>query len=353
MSVDRIRTSSQPRVSIDRSGRVCLLQLAVDRGSDTLAPPLFIIGTSRSGTSWAFDLCASHPDVSMGYESKLPVEGIEVHRRHADDLSTMEGFRRFFEDLRTSIDDPSSRAVTDLLSEETVLEASFEANRDQPGWATICGTIFCSLEGTSHWGNKLLRVELTPLLVEHWPDARFLVLVRDPRAVMASQSKKFDLSVDYSAMYWNTHTDYVLEHIGTEPDYKVDNHMVVDLLEMATNPRPALEWAFTQIGLSTDPIGELIERFPGDPERLDKWRSTLDPKRQRRIEEYCFDNMVALGYQPELATGARRLGPARRAFAMAREHGMEILRDPGSIRRKRIVSRAISSLRSGRDHSTT
>lgn len=344
--MDGLRSARQA-VLLGPSDRVGLLDLAVNRGTDTLAPPLFIIGTSRSGTSWAFDLCASHPDMSMGYESKLPVEGIEVHRRHANDLGTIDGFRRLFEDLRSSIDDPSSRAVSDLLSDDTVMEAAFEANLQRPGWATICETIFCALEDTSHWGNKLLRVELTPLLAEHWPDARFLVLIRDPRAVMASQSKKFDLSVDYSAMYWNTHTDYVLEHIGTAPDYKVPNHMVVDLLEMATDPRPSLEWAFSQIGLSTEPVRELIERFPGDPERLDKWRSTLDPERQRRIEQYCFDNMVALGYEPELATGPKRLGPARRTFAMVREHGLEILRDPGSVRRKRIVSRAISSLRSG------
>lgn len=304
-----------------------------------MPPALFVVGTSGSGTSWVFDLCASHPDMSMGYESKLPVEGIAIHRRWEDRLHDRDDMARFFAELRDGIDDPSNTELFGLLDRADVVERAVEANRARPGWASICEAIFRSLEGTTHWGNKMLRIELVPTLLEHWPDSRFLVLTRDPRAVVASQSKKFDHSLEYSAVYWNTHARWILDHVDDDERYRV-----VDLVDMARDPAPTLEWAFASVGLSTEPVAGLIERFPGDPERLDARRRSLPEDRQRRIEEYCYDAMVALGYRPELAAGPRRIGRLRRAITLAREHGSELLRDPRSIRRKQVGRRIRSTL---------
>ena len=313
---------------------------------------LFIVGTSRSGTSWVFDLCASHPDMSMGYESKLPVEGIEVHRRFADRLrrppERQAAMSELFKALHDTIDDPSNTELFERLRDPEVMRRAVSAYELSPGWPTVCETIYCSLEGTSHWGNKLLRIELTEVLLEQWPDAKFLVLTRDPRGVMASQAKKFDHSVDYSATYWNTHAEYVTERLGLRPGEHDDRFLVVDLVEMARDPRPSLEWAFAAVGLSLAPIDDLVERFPGDPDRLDKWRSTLDPALQLRVEGYCFEQMRALGYEPTLATAPRRVSRLRRLLAMTREHGGELLRDPGAIRRKQVGRRVRAALKLGR-----
>lgn len=314
--------------------------------------PLFIVGTSRSGTSWVFDLCASHPDMSMGYESKLPVEGIALHRQHAERLEKPATRRSemaaLFASLHDSIDDPSNSELFGRLTSDDVIDRAVAAYEASPGWPSICETIFCSLENSTHWGNKLLRIELSEVLAEQWPDSKFLVLTRDPRGVMASQAKKFDHSVDYSATYWNTHAEYVTERLGLRPGEHDERFLVVDLVEMARDPRPSLEWAFASVGLTLDPVDELIDRFPGEPDRLDKWRTSLDPALQRRVEEYCFDQMRALGYEPALATRQRNVSRARRLLALTREHGAELLRDPGAIRRKQVLRRARTALKLGR-----
>ncbi|MDI9620596.1 MAG: sulfotransferase, partial [Acidobacteriota bacterium] len=137
---------------------------------------LFIVGTSRSGTSWVFDLCASHPDMSMGYESKLPVEGIELHRRFADRLrrpaEREAAMAELFAALHDTIDDPSNAELFERLADPEVIGRAVSAYGLEPGWPAVCETIFCSLESTSHWGNKLLRIELTEVLLEQWPDAK-------------------------------------------------------------------------------------------------------------------------------------------------------------------------------------
>lgn len=178
---------------------------------------------------------------------------------------------------------------------------------------------------------------------QHWPDSRFLVLTRDPRGVVASQKKMFDHSLEYSAMYWLTHADWVVDRIAGDARYRV-----VDVVEMARDPRPHLEWLFKEAGLSTEPVGGLVERFPGDPERLDKWRGSLEPDRQRRIEEYCYGRMPALGYTPEFATGPRRLTAAQRLWAQVSTYGRDLLADPGAIARKQVVRRLLAGLRAGR-----
>ncbi len=308
-----------------------------------MPPALFVVGTSRSGTSWVFDLCASHPDMSMGYESKLPIEGIEIHRRWAERLGDRTAdhaaMAELLSNVRDGIDDPSNTELLRLLDRPDVVDRAVAANEDRPGWASICEAVFCSLEGTTNWGNKMLRIELVPTVLEHWPDARFLVLSRDPRGVVASQATRFEHSLEYSAVYWNTHTRWIMDHVGDDPRY-----CVVDLVDLARAPEPTLEWAFDAVGLSTEPVAELVERFPGAPERPDAWRHTLGEDRQRRIEEYCYDAMVAFGYRPELAAGPRRISTARRALTLARQHGGEVLRDPASIRRKQVGRRLRAAL---------
>ncbi|MGI9578886.1 MAG: sulfotransferase [Microthrixaceae bacterium] len=304
---------------------------------------VWVVGTTRSGTSWVFDLVASHPDVSMGYESKIPVEGIVIYERWKDRLGDPLAMAGLLEDLRVSIDDPSNVGNNEVAFLQPDLpQRIHEAHEAEPGWATVCEHLFRAVEGTSHWGNKMLRVELTPLLAKHWPDSRFLVLTRDPRGVLASQSKKFDHTLDYSAMYWLTHADWVLDQIGDDPAYRV-----VDLVDMARDPRPHLQWLFSEAALSTEPIEALVKRFPGDPERLDAWRDNLDPTLQRRMEEYCFSQMKALGYEPDLATSQRGLSRLRRMWAQLRTYGTRIASAPEKIRQKQVFSRFRAGLGGG------
>lgn len=306
-----------------------------------MSTALWVVGTTRSGTSWVFDLVASHPDVSMGYESKIPVEGIGVYERWKDRLGDQLAMAGLLEDLRLTVDDPTNVGNNEVaFCQPDLAQRIHEAHERSPGWSTVCEHLFRSVEGTSHWGNKMLRIELTPTIEEHWPDSRFLVLTRDPRGVVASQSLKFGHSLDYSAMYWLTHANWVLDRLPGD-----DRYRVVDLVEMARDPRPHLEWIFSESGLSTEPVEGLIERFPGDPDRLEKWRDELEPGVQQRMEEYCFEPMQRLGYEPELATSGRSLGLHRRLWAQGSTYGARLLRAPGEIGRKKVLPRLGASLK--------
>ena len=81
-----------------------------------MATAVWVVGTTRSGTSWVFDLVASHPDVSMGYESNIPVEGISVYDRWKDRLGDPLAMAGSARGPAHRIDDPTTPATTRLLS---------------------------------------------------------------------------------------------------------------------------------------------------------------------------------------------------------------------------------------------
>ena len=308
-----------------------------------MATAVFVVGTTRSGTSWVYDLVASHPDLSFGYESKLPVEGIGIYRRWAGRLVDEAGAAGLLQALRHGIDDPANESWTERVFDDPDLPTRvLAAHRADPRWGAVCEQVFLAQEHTTHWGNKTVRMSANDLLQRHFPDSRFLVLVRDPRAVVASQSERFGHSLEYSVMYWMAHATRVLAESIRHP-----HHRVVDVADMARDPRPELRWLFSSAELDTSPVEGLVASYPGDAERLDRWRGTLGSDRQRRVEEYCFEPMLQLGYVPELATGPVVLPRRHRAWALARAHGLDVLSEPTAIRRKRVLPRGLEMLSAG------
>lgn len=304
---------------------------------------LFIVGTTRSGTSWMMELCAAHPELRMGYEAKLPTEGAVLYEAADGDLNQPGSMAKFIAQLQTVGDEEMNSWLDDVWADDDLVERCCSAHRAEPGWGAICREIFMSSDPDAKaWGNKMLRAELAPLLLEHWPDARIIVLTRDPRAVRVSQSGMFGHSLEYSVMYWLTHAEWVHEHL--EADDRVRSVRVEDL---AADPLPTLQWAFEGIGIDTDIVAKMIADNPPEPARLEAWRQKIDPEEQRLVEGYCYGAMQRFGYHPELATEERPLAAWRRLRAQIREHGRELIADPGAIRRKQVLRRLVASLRSG------
>ena len=86
-----------------------------------MPPALFVVVTSRSGTSWVFDLCASHPDMSMGYESKLPPKVRDILTDKRGRNTAAPGMGRHAMDPKT---DPKrhivhefARSIAEMLGE--------------------------------------------------------------------------------------------------------------------------------------------------------------------------------------------------------------------------------------------
>lgn len=149
-----------------------------------MSGPIFVVGASRSGTELVLALLNRHPEVGVASEthyfddlrprvgggrSVLTPEQREVTRRY------FESLRRGWYGLNTTF--PSSISVQCSEIKEETADEVFRQYCE--AWSAV--------RGKRIWGEKTPRhIFRGDDILEAFPDARILVLIRDPRAVVAS-----------------------------------------------------------------------------------------------------------------------------------------------------------------------
>lgn len=167
---------------------------------------IFIVGASRSGTTMMSKILSQHPNVYVTKEThyfddlrpklsnKLPTPLTTEQRRRCEDYFLRLGHRRYAlngDPEKSRFSREELRGVANEIG--TNADAYFEA--------------FCRLQahraGKGIWGEKTPRhVFRISEILEVFPDAHIICMVRDPRAVVASyrdwkkQGNKLDLEHD-------------------------------------------------------------------------------------------------------------------------------------------------------------
>jgi hypothetical protein len=187
----------------------------------------------------------------------------------------------------------------------------------------------------------MLRVEMCPDLLGLWPEAKVVILVRDPRAVYASQLRMFKTRIKYSAVYWNAHSRWTRTRA-----VDTNRYLVIKYEEFVEHPRPWLERVFEMVGIADRATTDSILRSrPSRTDGLAKWRAVLDPQQALTIERLCFDEMSHWGYQPEQASAGMRIGRIAAAVETVRQYASEVPLDIGWWRRKQVLKRLLRTLK--------
>jgi len=151
------------------------------------ADPLFLVSDARSGSTFCANLLNGHPEIGLGPESNFVLRLASRFGRKS--LTRPEGLSAALDIL---YDDDKFH---DWGVDRAMLSRHL-AHIPRPTVADLVravGMLYCEREfpGCSIWGLKkgggyLRRASE---LVKHFPNARFLHLVRDGRAVFASKKK--------------------------------------------------------------------------------------------------------------------------------------------------------------------
>ncbi|MHC4908320.1 MAG: sulfotransferase family protein [Planctomycetota bacterium] len=183
------------------------------------APPIFVMTTARSGGTLLARMLEAHPSVAFASDPLLPmmkairdaawIEARDAHgaadlvgRPFEDGFGTHESFERF-----RAIVDADLRRLHGCADWPGFLEASrgraahmcpdlvpmFDRLSPEAGWqeqVTHCLRSIRDVRGgdrTTRAGFKdVWTVALWPMLARAYPNARSILLVRDPRAILAS-----------------------------------------------------------------------------------------------------------------------------------------------------------------------
>ncbi len=282
--------------------------------------PFFIVGAPRSGTTLLQYMLRSHPNLSLPTGESHFFVPLYRNRREFGDLRRRENVHRVLEAMYRQ-----SRAFleTDLhglrFDPEALAERFHAEGRDTIP-AIIAGLYEANAAGENkpRWGEKTPYYVLhMPLLLEMFPGAQFIHVIRDGRDVLLSLfGRRDDFGVYnsyYGARYWE---QYVAtgQHLGRQ--LPPDRYLEIRYEDLLAFPERTVRHICRFLDEPFDPAvihfrkaGEagktpLVQRDL-QPQNVAKWRRRLTPLQRWLFEGAAGTLLYTNGYP--LATRARPL----------------------------------------------
>lgn len=283
-----------------------------------MAPPLFVLGVRRSGTTLLRLMLDRHPKLAIPDESYFIPQLASRHRGRLDPAAFEDDLRRLPTLLEWGV--PPREVRARLPAGATVAH----------GIAAIYD-LYAQQRGKSRWGDKTpLYMRYLPLLERLFPDALYVHLVRDGRDAALSflavpggimtESWGHPRDAVGFACQWRTEV-LAARALGRHAGGR---YLEVSYESLVAGPRRELERVCAHAGLEFDP--GMLEyagaaeaaakphqqnlRRPPTP-GLRNWRAAMDPGAVDAFEAVAGGVLAALGY--ELRSPARAAGPGARA----------------------------------------
>jgi hypothetical protein len=273
--------------------------------------PIFIVGAPRSGTTMLQYRLRNHPRIPLPTgESHF---FIPLYRNQASygDFGRLENVRSVLQAMHTQ-----SRAFleTDLHGlkfDVDVLAQEFHAEGRHTMPAIISGLFETNArgEGKSRWGDKTpYYVMHLPKLLEWFPDAQIVHLIRDGRDVALSLfGRQHDFSVYntyFAAEYWESNVER-----GRAQGSQLPPHQYIELRyeDLLAQPEEIMQRLCAFLGetysselfavASVDDPGKTpLVHEPLKADNAEKWRSKMTPAQIRAFESVAGKTLRESGY---------------------------------------------------------
>lgn len=309
-----------------------------------MSQPLFVFGVARSGTNLVAGMLNAHSRVDLALDPLMPffkalrdawvvATGDPALTARYPAGCAMQDY--YFEPLGPRLLDLVMAGELTVATDSTELVAAVAARAalESPGFAErlqpVAGATYREvLDGILSrvprgdgrpplWrGTKeVWTCEFIPALARAYPDARFILIRRDPRGILASLLQMMRRNPSQAAhtisymRHWRKEvavTDHLLE------DRRLHERLLlVHYEELASKPQEGVERLAAFLGVEPEPgmlnpvMGEGGEGnanssygdLNGISSRpVERWREVLEPRMQRTIEYVCGPEMWASGY---------------------------------------------------------
>lgn len=281
-----------------------------------MPPPFFIVGASRSGTTMLRLILNAHPRLAVPQELKY----FNTVARHTDlehwhDLNLSEReyrdlVRAFLERRRHVFEDIGLDALERAIigDSERTLRAPYR----------IAAEAWARHYDKPRWGEKTPRnLFYADLLVAMFPEARFIYVARDPRAVVASMNRIAYFSDDSVLNALNVRRAMVDGYTQFQRSVPAPQRVAVRYEDLVDDPE---RWTSTLCAFLGEPFEPQMLAFhdgaaaymdpvirtpavtrPVTSAHAEKWRQTLTAPEVATVEAVCGASMDAWEYEP---TGA-------------------------------------------------
>ncbi len=272
--------------------------------SESRKPPVFIVGSPRSGTTLLRRILNRHPALAVCEESRF-FEEVYARRSAFGPLENTTNRARFVRELLLTarvrqLGPDIEKLRRQLLEEGTSYRNVFRCLLQ----------FYADSEGKPRGGDKTpVHSYFTETLSEWYPGAPIIHLVRDPRDVVASLQRMHwaPKSIVNNAYYW------LRFNRAAERSNIVRNTCGFNMSSLVANPERELSRICSHIGEdysdalfpanSSAPYSwPASASAPVTRERMGAWREQLAPNDVAVIEWIAGDRFAAYGYSPIAAS---------------------------------------------------
>ena len=283
-----------------------------------IVKPIFIVGSGRSGTSLLYHMLAPHPELGWfsNLSSKFPhVSQLPLLHRVVDwpiiaDLAKPKIARRDKYVLKPSEAGKIYRDVCGFVSDKQLTEKDKTPEIERKFKQIVKDHLRYS--GKPRFLSKqTANCQHVRLIADLFPDAYFVHLVRDGRAVANSLSRvwwwnEIDIwwlgdkppgwaaigkdPIALCALHWKTDVEQILDN----QQLFGDRYIEIRYEDLVTNTREKIceVLEFCQL----NPDGKYLDYLPQGSDMNYKWRSQLTERQQKTIEQNAGELLSRLGY---------------------------------------------------------
>lgn len=277
-------------------------------------PPVFLIGTPRSGTTLLHQILEHHPAFAIPYESKY----LAIFRRHLDEFGDLRDPKNR-ETLIISIERFMRNAWLDRDLKEWIpglLESVAEVARDaEPTYEGVLEAMYsfhARRQGRPRWADKMATFRrVMPTILDLFPDARIIHIIRDGRDVASSLLRlSFGPNTAYvAAKRWTGFVQHGLDFAEKHPrsvytlryEDLIDEpeRVIRELCDFVGEPFCEAMLQFHESGNAAVPRKEIHHQLnkPLNRERVARWKRDLSRYQVRVFEAVAGPLLARLGYE--------------------------------------------------------
>ncbi len=273
----------------------------------TFLGPVFIVGMPRSGTTLMRALLNQHPRVSLALTESHFIPHFISTFGDPPGFHNPAKLNRFINRFHQTVFYQNLSQRGYILTAEALSQ-----HADLNSWASIFEYIFRHFspkpdQADAIWGDKTPGyLKHIALLRQHYPQAKFLHLIRDPRDYCLSARQSWGKSIYRAAHRWQATLNQARQVGRTlREDYL---EVTYESLLGDTEPVMARISEFlgcdyhpsmAQIGLSPEDTGSTTGKYGIVKDNTNKYRQHLSPREIKRIKEIVCHGTADLDYQLE------------------------------------------------------
>jgi len=291
-------------------------------------PPIFIVGSPRSGTNLLRRMLDRHPCIGICGETHFFSTVYPERRRRAfGELGDVRNRRRLVDEL------VSTRRIQTLgLDSQQLAEQLMQEGESYRAlFAALCKNYSAS-QGKARWGEKTPQhAFFSETLCDWYPGAVIVHMLRDPRDVVSSLLR---LPFGFASAILNART-WLNCNLAARSSKDRPGYLEVRYESLAARPKQELERICAFIGEDYSPamleaeqssVTDALEteRYlaPVTKERLERWRKELTADQVAQVEWWIGAELENFGYRaagPPASAATIARGLARAAFELGKE----------------------------------